>query len=382
MFAWLRTLQRPLDRFRNDPKGRVASALRRHRRDIATALLHGTDGNAVLPNRFGESEERFRAQVDDGLELFLRALEGREGYAALWAGQRVLDLYDPEQTREANTAVIRESLAQERACVARALRGHLSPSEMTIWEEAFDDLTRGLSRDAKKHVRTLFVGDCMMAEVASFLIPKCLADGISIDPFPINSRDPAALQRIIEGLPSSFDVIFVSPFSHARLPELEVLLDPRRALDKAETREPAVESILAQTQVLLDLLADRYECPIYVHNAALLQRGPNPLKVAAKEAITLWPRALAAARINGWVSDYVKAKNAASFRHLSCSTRASLCASTATDWVRRFTTLTFSMQFGSARSWRASTTSASRRPACSQTRKSSSAISTTPSGRV
>ena len=259
MFAWPRTLQRPLDRFRKDPKGRVASALRRHRRYIVEALLHGTDGDAVLPNRFGESEERFRAQVDDGLELFIRALEGREEYAALWAGQRVLDLYDPDQTRETNTATIRKSLASERACVARALRDRVSPEDLKTWEEAFDDLTRGLSRDAKKHVRTLFVGDCMMAEVASFLVPKCLADGISIDPFPVNSRDPAALKRIIEGLAPSFDVIFVSPFSHARLPELEALLDPRHALDKAETRDPTVESILAQTQVLLDLLADKYE---------------------------------------------------------------------------------------------------------------------------
>jgi len=48
------------------------------------------------------------------------------------------------------------------------------------------------------------------------------------------------------------------------LPELEALLDPRHVLDKAEAREPAIESILAETQGLLDLLADRYECPIPV----------------------------------------------------------------------------------------------------------------------
>ena len=312
MFAWTRTMQRPFDRFRKDPKARVAAALRRHRHTLVDALLR----NDVLPNRFGETEERFRAQVDDGLELFICALEGREGYAALWAGQRVIDLYEPNLTREANTARTRESLTNERAGIAQALRAHLASADIATFEAAFDQLTRGLGSDAKKHVRTLFVGDCMMAEIASFLIPKCLADGISIDPFPVNSRDPATLKRIIEGLAPSFDVIFVSPFSHARLPELEALLDPRHALDKANTREPAIESILAQTQMLLDLLADRYECPIYVHNAALLQRGPNALKVAAKEAITLWPRALASARINGWVHDYVKAKNAASFRHL------------------------------------------------------------------
>ena len=200
MFAWPRTLQRPLDHSRKDPKGRIANALGRHRPEIV-ALLQG----GVLPNRLGETEERFRARLDDGLELFIRALEGREGDAALWAGQHVIDLYDPDLSREANTARTRESLATERACLGQTLRPHLSTREVTTFEEAFDQLTRGLGRDATKHARTLFVGDRMMAEIASFLISKRLADGVSMDLFPINSRDPATLKRIIEGLAPSFE---------------------------------------------------------------------------------------------------------------------------------------------------------------------------------
>ena len=79
--------------------------------------------------------------------------------------------------------------------------------------------------ETSRRVRTLFIGDCLMFEIMSFLMGALLAEGISIDPYPINPRDPTQLGDILDSLPEQhYDVIIFSPFSHLRLPELGALL--------------------------------------------------------------------------------------------------------------------------------------------------------------
>lgn len=302
---------------RNEPLPRAAFALRQHRRTIVDALLWGAEGNDPLPNRFDEPADRFRRRVNDGLELLVKGLDGRSDHAALYVGQRVFELFDPELGREANLAVARASVARERQLIASILDERAGAEVRDAFETAFDSLVSGITSGGGQHVRTLFVGDCLMGEIVGFLVGRTLSDGISIDPFAVHSRDPATLERLLADLPQqTFDAVFVSPFSHARLPELEALLDPRHAFTTAEVQRERVEAILAQTEPLLDRLVDKYECPIFVHNAGLVSRGKDSLRAAAKDALTFWPRALAAARINGWIADYVKRKNAASFRHV------------------------------------------------------------------
>ena len=81
----------------------------------------------------------------------------------------------------------------------------------------------------------------------SFLVGMLMADGISIDSMPINSRDPTQLRSILDGLASqSYDLIIFSPFSHARLPELEVLLSPTKSFRPKSELEALVSSVLSQ----------------------------------------------------------------------------------------------------------------------------------------
>ena len=99
------------------------------------------------------------------------------------------------------------------------------------------------------------------------------ADDISVDPFPINSRDPAGLRRILGSLAiQKYDVIFFSPFSHSRISEIEYFSNPARAFSPNSELERVASSIIDQTQALLDCLASKFECPIFVHNGSFLQR--------------------------------------------------------------------------------------------------------------
>ncbi|MEO7368291.1 MAG: HAD-IIIC family phosphatase, partial [Gemmatimonadaceae bacterium] len=151
----------------------------------------------------------------------------------------------------------------------------------------------------------------------SFLVGPLMAEGISIDPFPVNSRNPAQLRKILDSLAhQQYDAIFVSPFSHARVPELEALLNPARNLLPQAEIEATVRAVLDQTKSLLDYLSERFECPIFIHNAALVQRADNIVKVVTRALLTRRACVYAKRRINQWVTDYVVERNAATFRHL------------------------------------------------------------------
>ena len=80
--------------------------------------------------------------------------------------------------------------------------------------------------------------------------------------------------------------------------------------------ETMVSSILQQTQSLLDYLSKRFECPIFVHNAALIKRSRSVVHAAVHSMLTHRTVTYARDRINQWLSDYVALHNSATFQHL------------------------------------------------------------------
>jgi FkbH-like protein len=283
--------------------------------EVVSRLI--TDTTRGRENRFQDGPDQLRDRVQAEVTLLIKYLGGRPDFGALYAGQRIFELTHLERTREQNIANYRSAVAADKEVYLTVLRKFLPRVELTEFEKTYDHVTAALVTEPSGHVRTLFVGDCIQAEIQSFLIGPLMSDGLSIEPFPINPRDPTQLSQILDSLSTkAFDIVFFSPFSHARLPEIAALLDQRRVWrSSAETRR-LVAAIIEQTQALVKDLAKRFECPIFVHNAGLIPRSTNLVKSAAQILLTCRARGIADGRINQWLTDYIATANAMTFQHL------------------------------------------------------------------
>jgi FkbH-like protein len=294
---------------------RCAKVLRHQRPALLQALIQGT--THARENRFGDPPEQLMERVGDSLNLLLGHLEGSKDYGSLYIGQRIFELTQLERPRLDNMARYRRAATEEQSIYLAFLESHVDLATLESFKDAFCSLTAGLTGETSRHVRALFIGDCLLHEILSFAIGPLMDEGIAIDPFSINPRDPAQLERILDSLSTkTFDVILFSPFSHSRLPELARLLDPRMAFASRRQMDALVAPIISQTRDLLTAISQRFECPIFVHNAALVVRGSHAAKRFARLLLTHRARAMAGPRINQWLVDWVEAVNTATFRHI------------------------------------------------------------------
>ncbi|PZU06604.1 HAD-IIIC family phosphatase [Sphingomonas sp.] len=291
---------------------RIAATLRAHRDPLIEALIAGTHSGVPRENRFSEEKARFSRRIGTWVDLMIGHVEGKAGYDALFAGQTVLEIHQPERPAEENRAAVARALDSIWIEIAGA--GGLEEEPLGEMKRIFDDLVRGMRIEPRVHVRTLLVGDCLMGEIAGIAADGLARAAISFDPFPLNAREPTELNRQISRMANQgYDAVFFSPFSHARISEIEALLDPRRAL---QGEGALVEAVIEQTRALLVYLVGKFECPIYVHNAALVARASTPLRGAIRNGLTSRRRGRARVRFNTWLREFVDARNAAGARQL------------------------------------------------------------------
>jgi FkbH-like protein len=268
-------------------------------------------------NRFGDPADVFKRRTDEGLELLIKCLAGEAAFGELYVGQRNFELFRLELSVAANLELARGAVAQDKAVLRAFLEPRVKPQELTAFEHAFDAVTAPLVVEATRHVRTLFIGDCYLGEILSFLVSPLMREGLSIEPFPINPRDKRQLADALDSMSTkTFDVIFFSPFSHARQAEIEALMKVSSTFASTRKLHGWIDDILDQTKTLLDELSRRFECPIYVHNAALLPRATSPASAYGRLALTWRARHAAGQRINRWLADYVSLQQANRFPQL------------------------------------------------------------------
>jgi FkbH-like protein len=292
-----------------------AKALRLHDGEVLNALIQGT--TYARENRFQDSPEQLSERVRESLTLLIRHLEGGEESGSLYVGLKVFELTRLERDRAENRAEYERAVNEEEHIYLTFLMEHASSPALESFRIAFRLLTAGLIEEAPRHVRALFIGDCLIVEILGFLIAPLMDEGISIDPYGINPRDPAQLSQMLDSLSTkNFDVVLFSPFSHTRLPEIAKLLEASSTFASRRQIEELVTSAISQTQDLLLTLSQRFECPIFVHNAGLVVRGSNSSKICARLLLTNRARAIAGRKLNQWLADWVGAVNAATFQHI------------------------------------------------------------------
>jgi hypothetical protein len=133
---------------------------------VVSALI--SDTTRSTENRFHDTPEQLRERVRDSLALLVEHLEGRKDFGALYTEQRIFELTQLERSRAENLQEYRRAVEEDGTVYRVFLAPRVSASALAAFEAAYRRVTAGLVTEATRHVRTLFIGDCMIAEILSF----------------------------------------------------------------------------------------------------------------------------------------------------------------------------------------------------------------------
>ena len=256
-------------------RNRLAAAIRQDRLALSRALFVAVRERACaswkVSQPFEQVTEWGRAHLLTAVDLLAAWFQTRDPlYHELFAGW-VHSWLLPNLTEEGAPGDYKPDRAVEFAKVSWSviLKSRVPDEAIQILHTDLDRIISGLSRPAFKTLRILFIGDCVQFEVVTALIGPCAQAQISIKPVVINERVQPVLRDRIRTLgPDEFDLVFFSPFSHAYLPEYEVLLKPGRRFWSAAKIKSHVDAMLKDVCLTVEALAQQLECPIYVHNTA------------------------------------------------------------------------------------------------------------------
>jgi FkbH-like protein len=174
-----------------------------------------------------------------------------------------------------------------------------------------DDLAATVTRLATpltRRLKVLFIGDCLQFEVITALLGPCARAGIEVCPTLLTDKVPALLRNRLRALPpDGHQLIFFSPFSHALFAEYAALLKPTAALWSAGTGAGLLVRLLEEVRATVQLLAERFECPVYVHNTAgavqLTGLWSGAVKYLGSWFTRRWVRREVNAAVTRWLAD-------------------------------------------------------------------------------
>lgn len=140
-----------------------------------------------------------------------------------------------------------------------------------------DQVATQLSTRAKNSLRVLFIGDCLMWDIATHLQIIAQTEGFDVEPTLLAKRLGVDLRNALRNMRGdAYDLIFYSPFSFGFSDAYAAYIAPRNAFNAARTIRAALTDAAVEVRKSLDVLARHFECPIYVHNVSgILQVEPG-----------------------------------------------------------------------------------------------------------
>jgi len=262
----------------------VARALRVVEREV-TSRWYDTQFDPERLRRFGVPGTAELSR-DAALRFFLHPLftlmvryaaTGEARYREVYLDERLRyapHLADPEVRR----AFFFEVIPADEAAVIRAIgRGEpLATAVQSFLQELHAPLVD--SAPSSKQVRLVAVGDCLMADIRSFLTARTRAAGIHLDfrtlyfsAMAERSLSTDSVVRFIEDSPT--DLIALSFLTFSALPLYPALLRAADRGDRAEC-DGRMAAILSTMQRSLEHLRERTDAPFLLHNASGLPLHP------------------------------------------------------------------------------------------------------------
>ena len=164
-------------------------------------------------------------------------------------------------------------------------------------------------------VKLLFIGDCLLEDVELLIGADLLRQGFLAAVDPIVTKNPAAqIQEIQSRAGTKYSGVVYSPLSW------EFDIDFRNCLEMKPQFNAAIDKDIGfmtdRIGKRVRLLADLFDCNIYVHNTAAILRASNDTKRKIRSAATRYKRHRIRNKVSEFVANLVAEVNAASFEHL------------------------------------------------------------------
>ncbi len=299
----------------------VAEILRKNRQQVAEvfahALSHSERWQPVLDkaqsNWGAFLEEEFFAYVDYLAQYFAT---GDTTFKYLFLGEKLKSLYDTSLSQTSRNQVAQQVYQHEKQAFEKLLQPQLGQNLALLMDE-LSAIQSLLTTESTHKKRIVFVGDCLFLDIVPFVIGPLINDDISIQVEYIASKNPLQVRDEIKNLAGQkIDLIFFSPFTYEFNPNLNSILDWRRLFDSQQKISADLASAWNETQKTIDVIADLFDCPLYVHNASFILREENAFKRYLKCHLTSRVRHFSQDWLNAAISKHIAHINQQSFEHV------------------------------------------------------------------
>jgi FkbH-like protein len=296
----------------------VGKAILAQRDEIAVALMNSVaDWPKYQPAIAADRQTFLKLEIHAFVDYLARYFAtGDENFRHLYVGEKLKQAYETGATEAAAQARKELITARDSQGMATVLRGKLAEPELLLFQTVMADIARVVTTVCKDTVKVLMVGDCLHLDVMGFLASASLADGIGIQPTFVTDKTAIQVHRAIkEAATGTFDLVLYSPFTYAFSLAYSQVLDSKFAMKSRSAIEAVVQETWNDVQGTLDLLADRFECPIIVHNSSNILRHGDSVRERLKHGVTAHARQTARTLVNDRLANYITKKNADTFEH-------------------------------------------------------------------
>ncbi len=282
----------------------LAAAFRAHRAELAAAFFQAmkeadrtTD---VLPGRIAELHEWWQAVffniVDLAREWLKRPDRLQQDLFTGWISTLNQPYMHPQEAEVFSSGrILQHAIPRWLAVLAT----HVSAGALQPLNDGLEELVGPLSRPARKQLRILTIGDCLMYEIVANLAAPCVQAQIGIETVRTGQRIPSLLHKEISDPElGGFDLVFYSPFSYNFAPEYGQINCWNSSLQPRAKFFASLDEMLEDLLPTLRKMAARFACPIYVHNCAALMQTFDAFSGVAKNLMTLRNRSDARRFIN------------------------------------------------------------------------------------
>jgi FkbH-like protein len=164
-------------------------------------------------------------------------------------------------------------------------------------------------------VQLLFIGDCLLEDVELLIGADLLRQGFLAAVDPIVTKNPAAqVQEIKSRAENKYDGVVYSPLSWEFDFDFRNCFEMKLQSTAAIDRD--IDKMTDRIGKRLRLLADLFNCNIYVHNTAAVVRASSDMKRRIRATATRYKRERVRSKVADFLVRLVAQVNAASFEHV------------------------------------------------------------------
>jgi len=269
--------------------------------------------------RLGSStdEDVVRHFIMPEIDYFVRYLEtGAHTFRDLYVGSRAKFIAANEQRWRSKPGGITAMAVEDAKCWIDGLtKQGVDAGLLKRVAQVHQEIVPYFALATPTTVRFLFIGDCLMEDVELLIGADLLRQGFLLAVDPIVTKNPAAQIREIQSrVGTKYAGVVYSPLSW----EFDIDF-PKCFAMKPQSKAAIDRDIGVMTDRIgkrVRLLADLFDCNIYVHNTSATVRASNYTKRMIRSVATRRKRERIRNKIRDFLAKLIAEVNAASFEHL------------------------------------------------------------------